>query len=176
MKYRFFTAVVLLLLLPMALHAAPDPVSVTEDDNSFTLANGIITAQVAKLSGNLISLTYSGLQLLDHAGGASGGYWSHDISHGDRSSRITIDPKSNGGERGEISVKGVYNGSPMGNGPGGSVIADIEIRFALGRGDSGIYTYSIFEHKTNYPGTSLGEARFCIKLSDDVFDWMTVDA
>ena len=41
---------------------------------------------------------------------------------------------------------------------------------------SGIYTYSIFDHKPEYPFTSLGEARFLAKLNDDVFDWMTVDA
>jgi rhamnogalacturonan endolyase len=63
----------------------------------------------------------------------------------------------------------------MGSGPGGSVIADIEIRFALGRGESGIYTYATFTHPTNYPATSIGEARFCMKLNDDIFDWMTVD-
>jgi rhamnogalacturonan endolyase len=56
------------------------------------------------------------------------------------------------------------------------VAADIEIRYALGRGDSGLYTYSVFSHKTNYPATSVGEARFCAKLNDAVFDWMTVDA
>jgi len=64
----------------------------------------------------------------------------------------------------------------MGSGPGGSVVADIEILYALGRGDSGVYTYSIFTHPTNYPATSIGEARFAMKLNDDVFDWMTVDS
>ena len=56
------------------------------------------------------------------------------------------------------------------------VIADIEIRYALARGDSGVYTYSIFDHPTNYPATGVGEARFCAKLNDALFDWMTVDA
>ncbi|HKI68268.1 MAG TPA: polysaccharide lyase family protein, partial [Verrucomicrobiae bacterium] len=90
--------------------------------------------------------------------------------------RITIDPKTNGGERGEVSIKGISNGRPMGSGPGGSVIADIEIRYTLARGDSGLYTYCIFTHPTNYAATSVGEARFCAKLNDDIFDWMTVDS
>src|SRR5262249_48780712 len=77
---------------------------------------------------------------------------------------------------GEVSIKGISNGRPMGSGPGGSVIADIEIRYALGRGDSGLYTYCIFSHPTNYAATSVGEARFCAKLNDAVFDWMTVDS
>jgi rhamnogalacturonan endolyase len=64
----------------------------------------------------------------------------------------------------------------MGRGPGGSTIADIEVRWVLERGASGVYTYTIFTHQASYPRTSVGEARFCAKLNDSVFDWMTVDA
>src|SRR2546427_448961 len=87
--------------------------------------------------------------------------------------RLRCDPKTNGGERGEVAIKGISNGNPMGSGPGGSMIADIQIRWCLSRGDSGIYTYCIFDHKPDYPATSVGEARFCAKLNDAVFDWMT---
>ena len=90
-----------------------------------------------------------------------------------RSRKVTIDPKSNGGERAEVSMKGISGGKPMGAGPGGSFISDVEIRYALGRGDPGLYTYSIFEHQPDYPASSLGEARFCTKLAD-LFDWMSV--
>ncbi|HEY5912206.1 MAG TPA: polysaccharide lyase family protein, partial [Verrucomicrobiae bacterium] len=38
------------------------------------------------------------------------------------------------------------------------------------------YTYSVFSHATNFQATSVGEARFCAKLNDELFDWMTVDA
>ena len=44
----------------------------------------------------------------------------------------------------------------------------------MGRGDSGIYTYCVFEHQPDYGDSSLGEARFCVKLNND-FDWMLVD-
>src|SRR5665213_2400454 len=44
------------------------------------------------------------------------------------------------------------------------------------RGEIGLYTYAIFTHLPRYPATSIGEARFCAKLSDKLFDWMTVDA
>ncbi len=168
--------VALTLLLPAILHAAPGPVVITETENSFTLANGIVTVQVGKRSGDLTSLKYNGVEMLDAHGGRQSAYWSHNAARGRQITCITIDPKSNGGERGEVSIKGISGGNQMGSGPGGSVIADIEIRYSLGRGDSGVYTYSIFNHPTNYPATSIGEARFCMKLNDDVFDWMTVDA
>ncbi len=175
---RQFKKVSLLLLVcsPFTQLWAAKEVSISENESSFILDNGIVTARVSKRTGDLMSLKYESLEMLDTSEGRGFGYWSHDTSRGDRTTRITIDPKSNGGERGEVSVKGVSNGRPMGSGPGGSVIADIEIRYALGRGDSGVYTYSIFTHPTNCPGTSFGEARFCAKLNDDVFDWLTVDA
>ena len=114
------------------------------------------------------------------------GFWSHDAM-GRRESaqaaiaKITIDPKNNNGERAEVSVKGLSNGvRQMGTGPGaargdGDFYADVEIRYALGRGDSGVYTYCIFEHKPEYPADTITEARFCMKLND-FFDWMLNDA
>ncbi|MGH7981483.1 MAG: polysaccharide lyase family protein, partial [Limisphaerales bacterium] len=84
---------------------------------------------------------------------------------------ITIDPKSNGGQRGEISVSGVYPGHPM-----GVPAADIEFRYSLAAGDTALYTYCQFSHPANYPAASIGEARFCAKLNDAIFDWMTVDS
>lgn len=109
------------------------------------------------------------------------GFWSHDAMglprSGDAISRITIHPDSNDGDRAEVSVKGISEGRLMGTGPGagkeGDFAADVEIRYSLGRGDSGVYTYSIFEHKSHYPTTSIAEARFCAKLNG-FFDWMSI--
>jgi rhamnogalacturonan endolyase len=177
MKFMKPAVFALLFLLPAGLRAAASPaVTVTQDENSFILDNGIVSAHIGKRSGDLTSLTYKNLEMLDAHGGRQAAYWSHNAARGRQETRVTIDPATNGGERGEISIKGISDGNQMGSGPGGSVIADIEIRYALGRGDSGLYTYSIFSHPTNYPGTSIGEARFCMKLNDAIFDWMTVDA
>lgn len=151
-------------------------VSLAEDDSSFTLANGIVTAKIAKRSGDLVSLKYQNLEMLGAGSGHPYGYWSH-AGPGARSVHfITINPSANNGERAEVSCKYFSDGRTVGQGPGGSVVADIEIRYALGRGDSGVYTYSIFEHKPEYPATSLGEARFGVKLNDKLFDFMTIDA
>ena len=180
---------------------AADPVTVAEDATTFTLSNGVITALVSKHSGDLISMKFKGAEMLatfmkdgapdlvldppgdpghsqfgmtDH----NYGFWSHDTVADRIESKITIDPKSNDGERGEVSVKGFSDGKKLGHGPGapqdGDFAADIEIRFALGRGDSGVYTYCTFDHKPEYPNATLGEARFCVKLSS-IFDWMLVD-
>ncbi len=150
-------------------------VKLTDGARDYTLDNGIVAARIEKGSGNLDSLKYEGRELLGSA--RPGGYWSHTPAHGGGiTNSVTIDPAANGGERAEVSVKGFYHGTPLGSGPGGGAACDIEIRYALGRGDSGIYTYSIFTHRPEYPATSIGEARFCVKLDDAVFDHLTIDA
>ncbi|HEX7653342.1 MAG TPA: polysaccharide lyase family protein [Verrucomicrobiae bacterium] len=151
-------------------------VTVTQDATTYTLANGILAAQISKKSGDLISLQYQGQQMLDVESGRQEGYWSHNTARAERVvPRISIDPNRNGGERAEVSVKGFSDGNQLGSGPGGSIAADIEIRYTLEHGASGLYTYATFSHPKNYPATSFGEARFCLKLNDDIFDWMTVD-
>ena len=174
--FKSLFIVVVICLCCLSLEATGG-VTVAEDQSTFTLDNGIIAARISKHSGDLLSLKYKNLETLDDIDQHQPAYWSHDTAQGLQIiPRVTIDPKTNDGERGEVSIKGISGGRRMGSGPGGSVFADIEIRYALGRNDPGIYTYSVFTHPTNYPATSVGEARFCAKLNDSVFDWMTVDS
>jgi rhamnogalacturonan endolyase len=173
--WRAWVVVVVAVMLGSSAWAGAAGVEARESGDAYTLSNGVIAAEIAKRSGGLVSLKYNGIEVLDARGRGTPGYWSHSAAGAKVIDSITIDPKANGGERGEVSVKGISGGVRMGSGPGGSVVADIEIRYALGRDDSALYTYSILEHKAEYPATSLGEARFCAKLNDGVFDWMTVD-
>src|ERR1700759_2042805 len=145
MKLFLFVAAI---FISINLFGAERAVTVSETDSGFQLDNGIVVAQVAKRSGDLLSLKYQGLEMLDNVSQRQPGYWSHNTARGQPQTRITINPKSNDGARAEVSIKGISNGNPMGSGPGGSVIADTEIRYSLGRGDSGVYTYSIFTHPT----------------------------
>lgn len=159
--------------------AAAEPVTVSETETNFTLDNGLVTACVSKISGDLTSLQYKGREVLTDKSGHAGGYWSDDTTGGKETiTRITIDPKSNGGERAEVSVKGVSGGRRMGHGPGassaGDIPADIEIRYCLGRSESGVYTYCTFDHLPEYGGASMAEARYCTKLAD-TFDYMNID-
>jgi rhamnogalacturonan endolyase len=172
-------AFVAMLFLATSLPGAEPPVAISESDSSFTLDNGLVTARVAKRSGDLISLKYKNLELLAGGSGHAFGYWSQDASRGEHATRLTIDPKSNGGALGEVSVKGIYVPPPAGSGGGfgrGGSACDVEIRYALARGLSGVYAYSIFEHRTNDPATGVGEARFAAKLNPAVFDYLNVDA
>jgi rhamnogalacturonan endolyase len=148
-------------------------VTVTNNGNTWTLDNGIVKATINKRNGNMPSLEFHGIQTM-----SGGGVWEETPQNAPQLTQtITIDPAKNGGERGEVAVKGVTGGTVMltPNAPGGGTYCDIEIRYALGRGDSGIYTYAIFSHPAAYGAMGVGESRFITFLSKS-FDWISVDA
>ncbi len=158
--------------------AAGPPVTIADGGKIFTIANGQVTAEVSKVTGDLTSLKFHGLELMGHASGHPAGYWEQNTANaGEIIPTISIEPTTNGGERGEVSIKGISNGKPLGGGgPGGGMLCDLDIRYSLGREDSGIYAYAIFSHPMNYPNTQIGESRFGAKLNAQVFDWLSIDA
>src|SRR5205823_4143803 len=52
---------------------------------------------------------------------------------------------------------------------------DIDVHYALRRGDSGLYTYALLDHPAGYPSTRVGEWRMVWKLSDDLLERIYVD-
>jgi rhamnogalacturonan endolyase len=175
------TAFVLGVSLSLTATAQAGDVKVTEDRETYTLSNGIVTAVVSKRTSDLISMTYKGFETLSHdSGGHSAFYWSHDVSGGkDIVSTVTVDPSKTAGDRAEVSVKGISGGIKMGHGPGtakdGDLPVDIEIRYSLGRDDTGVYTYCIFDHRPEYASGTMSEARIAAKLVKD-FTYIHVDA
>ena len=152
----------------------PPPVVVSEDTNTFTLNNGWVIARIARRTGTLISLRYEGCELIAQEGsGANGGYWS-SVGRGrpgsQHSGSIRIDPSTNGGERAEVSCR--LSNDPQA--PDASVDADY--RYSLGRGEHWLYVYALLKHKPGYPSFGVGEARYCLKLNPDVFDYLYIDA
>jgi rhamnogalacturonan endolyase len=157
-----------------ATPSAASPVTVTDNGKSWTLDNGIVKATVNKDSGSMPSLIYKGNQIL----AASGGTWEHTPQGAPvLLNSVTIDPATNGGARAEVSIKGKSNGTFMmtRSAPGGGTMCDIELRYSLGRGDSGIYVYSILSHPAAYPAMGVGaEDRYIARLNKP-FNWITVD-
>jgi rhamnogalacturonan endolyase len=151
-----------LALFARNLAAADAPVTISDDGAAYTLANGIVTAKVDKRNANLTSLVYKDIETLGHGSGHPAGYWEQ--APAGAVAGITIDPKTNGAERGEVSVKGTTGG------------VGLEIRFTLGRGESGIYTYAIFSHAAGGGQAQIGESRWGAKLNAQVFDWLSIDA
>jgi rhamnogalacturonan endolyase len=160
------------------------PVTVTENGNAWTLDNGIVKVVILKRSGNLSSLIYKGIETMGNGQGRASGVWEQDPSAAAQvnglTDSVTINPAKNGGARAEVSVKGVTNdqvgltpGAP--GAPQGGIHMDMEIRYALGRGESGVYTYAIFSHPASYGASSVGaESRFIVEMNR-AFDWISVD-
>jgi rhamnogalacturonan endolyase len=157
----------LLFALASALPAAaaptiakPDvnaPVTITDTGASWIMDNGILKATINKRNTHMTSLIFHGINLM-----GPGGIWEQTPS-GRVTQSITIDPAKNGGQRGEVDVKGV-NGR-----------MDIEVRYTMERGVSGLYTYAEFSHKAAYPPAGEGESRFITQMNP-TFDWLSVDA
>src|SRR5688572_33188203 len=61
---RAFLCVVSGLLFTPLAARAQSAVTLTEDAALYTLDNGIVTARIAKASGDLVSLRYRGLEML----------------------------------------------------------------------------------------------------------------
>ena len=147
-------------------------VTVTDNGNSWTLDNGIVKATIGKNGGFLQSIIYRGFDT------GSRGIWEHTPQGAPQvTNTITIDPATNGGERAEVSIKGVGGGKFMftRGAPGGGTLCDVELRYSLGRGDHGLYTYSIFSHPASYPAAGTGAEDRFIDGIDRSFDWISVD-
>jgi rhamnogalacturonan endolyase len=169
------------------------PVTLTDSGDSWTMDNGIVKMTVLKRNGNISSLIYHGVQILPNRSE----FWETTPS-GTITATVTIDPSTNGGERAEVSVKGVNPGGnaalapaggPRGAGrgqaaPGAPRLGlggprnggmDIETRYSMERGTSGFYTYAEYTHKASYPASGFGENRFILESMNRDFDWLSVD-
>jgi len=225
-RFSGFTALLQLALFASARTGAPQqhqplaanpPVTVTDNGTSFILENGYLTATINKKTGDMTSLKVHGLETQGYVSGHHAGYWEQNPNGAARmEAKLTIDPASNGGERGEVSVKGWSDGKSLNAGshdadpdfpeapatapapatlppgvprnrgtlvsrpPGGNrgpgLLVDMEIRYTLGRGEHGIYTYAIFTHEPSYGATQIGESRYGMKLNGSLFDWLSIDA
>lgn len=149
------------------------PVSLTDDGNFYTLDNGIVIAKIEKNSASIASYKYKNLEMIGPMG--IDGFWKLPAVPQNfgtiRQALILQNPSENKGERATVSVNFQYDGDPA-----KSVPADIEVRYSLGKGDSGIYLEEIWHHKPEHPKLTFPVGRFVVKLNDDVFDWMTVDS
>jgi rhamnogalacturonan endolyase len=196
-------------------------VTVTDQGSAYVLSNDYVTATISKVTGDMVSLKYKGLETMGYVSGHHAGYWEQNPSGAARlTATIIIDPATNDGERAEVSIKGWSDGEsltahprsdpaaavedsasqlgcrtvgpppssgrrkdagtftgdrPVGRPADPGLLLDMEIRYALGREDHGIYTYAIYTHQPTYGATQLGESRYGMKLNQQIFDWLSVD-
>ena len=90
------------------------PVTLTDNGDTWTLDNGIVKATILKSNGNMSTVIYHGVNIPN----SRSEYWEQTPA-GAVTAKVTIDPSTNGGERAEVSVKGVNPGTPGVRGGGG---------------------------------------------------------
>jgi rhamnogalacturonan endolyase len=94
--------------------SAQAPVTVKDSGASFVLSNGYLTATISKTTGDMTSLKVNGLETQGYVSGHHAGYWEQNPNGAARmESKLTIDPATNGGERGEVSIKGWSDGKNL---------------------------------------------------------------
>jgi rhamnogalacturonan endolyase len=186
-RIQFILALLFVCFTQRVIAQSTQPVTIKEDELTYTLSNGNLTLKIDKRTADLISIqaahsTTPNIELMGYVSGHHAGYWEQSPALAARRiAGISIDPTQNNGERGEVFVKGFSDGksilgkNPTAAGQAGGLIADLEIRYTLERGAKGLYTYAIFTHQDTYPAGSVGESRFGFKLSGKVFDWMSID-
>jgi rhamnogalacturonan endolyase len=163
-----------------------DPVTLTDNGDTWTLDNGIVKATIIKKIGSLKQVVYRGVETLQPSIQTGGDVYHtpqtpmgsqiptwEQIPSGAVTPSVTIDPAKNGGERAEVAIKGVSNG-PMDPGVSSGRL-DIELRYTLERGQSGFYAYAEFSHPASYPAAHIGESQFDVQLNPN-FNWFTVDS
>jgi rhamnogalacturonan endolyase len=166
---RFFVSLWLLVVLAPATHAGAS-VTLTEDERTFVLANGAVSVCIEKRTGNLTSMVYEGIDLLQKGRG----YWSF-VGSGSRLGgrtrcEVREDPAKNGGERAEVMCRFEYDPQT------GGIPLNVDFCYSLGRNQHGVYAFAILHHPADYPSLSFGEARYALKLNPGIFDYMTIDA
>jgi rhamnogalacturonan endolyase len=151
-------------------------VAISSDADTATIANGILSATIDKATGNLRSLQFHGVDVLAHGEeymnvyGETPGETKTQEKPGPSELVITQNPQANGGSIGEIAIRFPYHGQPN------AVPMDLEIRFTLHRGDSGLYAWEIITHDPKSPPFNIEAGTFCLKLDPHVFDFFTVDS
>ena len=147
--------------VPGAVTPGGAAVTATDNGGTVTLSNGLVTIVITKASGEVDTITWNGVDMLQ--GGTSGGklYW--ELQNGNGTYTLTADPKTNGGEYAEVRLH--TTGTDL----------DVDIDYALLRGSNGFYATGILAHPAGHAAVNGGEWRSNIYIGTN-FDWLSVDA
>ncbi|KAK3016083.1 hypothetical protein RJ639_005678, partial [Escallonia herrerae] len=160
---------------------SPQGVQLQIQDRHVVIGNGILQVTLSNPGGIVTGIQYNGLDnVLEIQNEESNrGYWDVVWNSQDGKAGIfeviqatTFKVIMETEEQVEVSFSRLWDPSLQGK------LAPINIdkRFILLRGCSGVYTYAIYEHlgSMEWPAFSLGETRIAFKLRKDKFQYMAV--
>ncbi|MBW3636481.1 MAG: hypothetical protein KY445_08465 [Armatimonadetes bacterium] len=131
------------------------PVTLTQNEGTVVLDNGIVRATIQTATARVISIKYEGREMVETAANRKHIYFS--LAGGpayEQPSRCVLSVVRQGPDIIDISCKRVYDPSK-----GDKHAWDIDIHYVLRRGISGLYAYAILDHPAHYPEVGMGEWR-----------------
>lgn len=128
------------------------PVVLKEAGDKVLLSNGRIEAEISKAHSTITSLKFEGHQMIDakRPGYYSMGGGRHYRQPRGAEFRVVRQDE----DHAEVAFLQKWNPEAHGN-----QAVDIEVRYALRRGESGVHTYGVLSHPAGYPDGSVGEWR-----------------
>ncbi|RHN41536.1 putative rhamnogalacturonan endolyase [Medicago truncatula] len=154
----------------------------TQDKHKLVVDNGIVSVSMARPEGYILGISYNGIDnVLDSENQElDRGYfdvvWNEpgeqNLSkstfqriHGTNFSVIAADENMV-----EVSFSRLWTHSMSGK----NVPINIDIRYIFRSGDSGFYSYAIFNRPKGMPGIEVDQIRFVFKLDKDRFKYMAI--
>ena len=132
--------------------------------NNGVTGAGSLVAIVDKATSNLVSLKLNNVETLNQLGTSrKGGYYDFTTSAGfETLNNCVFSVTKDSTNVVDVSFKRRYNPAT-----GQPTPCDADIHYALNRGDTGLYTYSVLEHLPAYPAFDLGSWRQVLWIAQD---------
>ncbi|AET03356.2 probable rhamnogalacturonate lyase B isoform X1 [Medicago truncatula] len=150
----------------------------TENKQQLVVDNGIVSVTLSKPEGYLIGISYNGIDNIleseykEHARGYFDVVWNElgkhgkvQRIHGTKFSVIVANENMV-----EVSFLRSWTSSMTGI----DVPINIDIRYIFRRGDSGFYSYAIFDRHEGMPAVKVDQIRFVFRLNKDRFNYMAL--
>ena len=149
---HFISGIATLLVITALAHAAEPapPVKLVDRGKTVTLSNGLIDAEISKGSSTITSIKLGRNQMVSPGKPvyySMGGGSSYRQPTG-----ADYHVVKNTADIAEVAFLQKWK-------PGAPQAVDIEVHYALKRGESGVHTYAILHHPADYPDSSVGEWR-----------------
>ncbi|XP_061376076.1 probable rhamnogalacturonate lyase C isoform X2 [Gastrolobium bilobum] len=150
----------------------------TENHQQLVVDNGIVTVILSRPEGYVLGISYNGIDnileaeneeqdrgYLDVVWNEPGKSSNFQRIHGTNFSVIAAD-----GNLVEVSFLRTWTYSMSGS----NVPINIDIRYIFRSGDSGFYSYAIFDRPEGFPAVQVDQIRIVFKLKKDRFNYMAV--
>ncbi|XP_028789131.1 rhamnogalacturonate lyase B-like [Neltuma alba] len=150
-------------------------VKLDENHNQVVIDNGIVQVTLSKPEGYVLAISYNGIDNVleaknkDHNRGYLDVVWGNDdgVFQKIEGTKFSVIEKTE--DQVEVSFLRQWTHSMD-----GSVPIKIDMRYIMRRGNSGYYSYAIFERPEGFPAAKVFQIRLVYKLRQDKFHYMAI--